>query len=309
VDRVEALRVLSSGNTRERLAAARVLQATATADDAGPLRSALDRETVAWTRRAIEAGLARAIGQPRRGGDVRRRSRAGERDADVGRDELMAQIRDDVVHESSLTLVHILDPIVGSLRVYAAKEVPGFDESQTSRSLQRLVTVLQAIHRLGQASAPPKLLEVNIAALMRDLRDAEFAEEQEQIDLRGPDQLEWVTDQTMVSLIIGVALRNAMESRSQKGSRQVTCEWEVGQDELVLRVSDDGRGPGQESEVLFEPGVTTKSGHAGLGLAIATQAARSLRATLTLRARSPSGALFEARLPRLQGGPGADSGG
>jgi hypothetical protein len=123
----------------------------------------------------------------------------------------MAQIRDEVVHESSLTLVHILDPIVGSLRVYAATEVPAFDESQTSRSLQRLVTVLQSIHRLGQASAPPKLLEVNIAALMRELRDAEFADEQEQIDLRGPDQLGWVTDPTMVSLIIGVGVGKVID--------------------------------------------------------------------------------------------------
>jgi signal transduction histidine kinase len=65
-----------------------------------------------------------------------------------------------------------------------------------------------------------------------------------------------------------------------------------------LRVADDGPGiPLEVRDRLFQPGVTTKHGGWGIGLALARRIVEDVHGgTLQLKA-SPIGATFEASLP------------
>ena len=303
MDHATTVRLLVSGNARQRLAAARVFQRDASREDLPLLREALAREEVAWIRSALEDAIQKGE-RIRRGGRVapRQPSLAADAAPEANRTELAAEIRDEAIHQNSLMVVHILDPIVGSLRVYAGQEVPDFENSRTARTLGQLMGMLQSIQRLGQASAPPKLAETRISELLTRLRDTEFANELDQIELRGADDAQWLTDPTLVGLILGVALRNAVEAAKEPERDHVVCEWQTEPASLVIRVMDDGPGPAGEVAVLFDVGVSTKSGHSGLGLAIARQAARSLGASIDLLPRDTGGSVFELVLPTLNGG-------
>ncbi len=272
------------------------------------IRDALAIETVGWIRSALlsisNGGGGRQTSGQRRASTNTRMPAVRPDTATI--DELTAQIRDEVTHELSLSLVHILEPIVGSLRVYAAKEVPEFESSNTSIALRQLVDLLNSIHRLGRASAPPKLAETRIGALMATIVASDFASDRDRVELRGSSETRWVTDPILVSVIVSAALRNGIEAQSDLNLVPVSCDWEIEGGSLLVRIADRGQGPTQHSSALFEPGVTTKPGHVGLGLAVARQAARSLGASISLRADGESGGLFVLTLPQLAGGSNAN---
>jgi signal transduction histidine kinase len=297
---------LLAGNARERLAAARALQRSARGEDVAIIREALDKETIEWTRKALEAALARATQPaPRR---PRRGRSAGAKPASPEADEreLAAQIRDEAVQETASQLVHLLDPIIGSLRVHASREIPEYASSDTARALDRLAELVHSVGLLGQASAAPVLGEVNIAALVRTVAISEFAAHSDKIELLGPMELSWITDSRFVSLALGAALRNSIEATEGHGDQaRILCEWAGDGDELVIRVSDSGPGLSDGTADPFEMGQSTKPGHPGLGLPIARHAVRSLDGTLELRNAEGRGAVFELRLRRASGAFGA----
>ena len=276
MDRDDARRLILEGNERERLAAARYLQIHARPPDLPRLREALARETTGWTRLAVESAIERLVEQP--GSPRKRRGSVSVERASAT--DLIAQIRDEVIHQNSLSLVHILDPIVGSLRVHAAKEVQDYPISDTARTIDQLVALLQAMQRLGQASAPPKLSDASIGGVLANLRITEFAEAVDQIRLTGSDSIIWRTDPILVGLIVSPAIRNSLDAMGKDRTTTIDVAWSLDGDAVVIRISDRGIGLPPNPESLFDAGVTMKSRHSGLGLAVARQAAHSLQATI-----------------------------
>lgn len=74
---------------------------------------------------------------------------------------------------------------------------------------------------------------------------------------------------------------NAIEAVRDADTRKVTVSAESDGDDLRIVVSDSGPGVQDGSQdSLFEPGFTTKEGHAGLGLTFARSLAERVRANV-----------------------------
>ena len=295
VNRDEALALLKRGNARERLAAARFFQSSAQPEDAEDLRTALEGESIVWVRSALQSALRRTTRHPAPSTAESRRAPAPETHDPTS--EALDGVRATVVHDFSLLAVHLLDPIVGSLRVHAAAEIGSFESSDTAAAISRLRGLLQSLHRLGIASAPPQLQEVEVPSLVREVRQTEFAADLGRVDVDGPAALTVVTDPTLLQLIVGVALRNALEAERGLGEGRVSCTWGRENGVVWIRAVDNGRGLAAGPNNPFELGVSGKTGNSGIGLAIAAQAARSLGADLDLREAPEGGCVFEVRLP------------
>jgi two-component system CitB family sensor kinase len=88
------------------------------------------------------------------------------------------------------------------------------------------------------------------------------------------------------------------------GRPAVTVVARTEADELLLRVTDSGRGVDPATvEEVFRRGWTTKSEGHGLGLALVEQAARRAGGTVTLDRAGGGGARFTVRLPLRPGRP------
>lgn len=107
---------------------------------------------------------------------------------------------------------------------------------------------------------------------------------------------------TVLGNLVDNAIDAAIEGAARGGSRPaVTVRARVEEDELLLRVTDSGRGvdPATIREV-FRRGWTTKSEGHGLGLALVEQAARRAGGTVGLDRAADGGAEFTVRLPLRQ---------
>jgi signal transduction histidine kinase len=108
-------------------------------------------------------------------------------------------------------------------------------------------------------------------------------------------------DEAKLTRVIHNLARNAVEAMGAKGG---TLRLRVAREggELVLRVSDDGKGIPKEIEgKLFQSFVTAgKRGGTGLGLAIVKKIVDEHAGTISVES-SPQGATFTLRLP--QDGP------
>jgi len=108
-------------------------------------------------------------------------------------------------------------------------------------------------------------------------------------------------DPVLLEWAIEALVRNAVDALSGRDGTitiAVTCE----ADAAVLRVTDDG--PGIAPDVrgrLFEPGVTTKTGGWGIGLALAQRIVEDVHDGALALGSPPAGAEFVIRLPLDRG--------
>ncbi len=102
---------------------------------------------------------------------------------------------------------------------------------------------------------------------------------------------------SLLCLIANNLIQNALEASRHGGEIQVLLAHRERGD-FLLRVSDQGRGiPDEIRERLFQPGVSTRQGGSGLGLALSRLLARQMNGDLTLVGCGPQGSSFELRIP------------
>ena len=110
---------------------------------------------------------------------------------------------------------------------------------------------------------------------------------------------------TSLTETLVILLRNAVEAMSGEGRGMLETEISGGQ--VKIRIGDDGPGLNESQiEEIFKPGFTTKRKGSGYGLFLARRIAEEHGGSITVRARSGQGALFELTLPvaRDSSGPG-----
>ena len=117
-------------------------------------------------------------------------------------------------------------------------------------------------------------------------------------------------DATLINQAITNILKNAgeaIETRKQKGQDEegiINVLLEDGNDNVVLKISDNGIGLPQDRSRLFEPYVTTREKGTGLGLAIVKKIVEEHGGVLELEDSTPSkesgiiGALISIELPK-----------
>lgn len=107
-------------------------------------------------------------------------------------------------------------------------------------------------------------------------------------------------DEVKVQRVVGNLVRNAIEAMSERGGR-LTLRVERDHDDLVITVSDTGRGiPDDIRGRLFNSFVTSgKLGGTGLGLSIVKKIVEEHRGSVSVDS-SPAGTKFIVRLPQTE---------
>jgi len=106
-------------------------------------------------------------------------------------------------------------------------------------------------------------------------------------------------DQVLIEWALESIVRNAVDALSGRGG-EIHVRVEETPECAVFRVSDNG--PGVPIEVrtnLFEPGVSTKTGGWGIGLALSRRIVEDVHHGSLILEPAPEGAVFVAEFPRL----------
>jgi signal transduction histidine kinase len=298
MNREEAARLLLERDSRARLRAARWFSKHAQESDHDFLRRAIELGGDRWTQDALQAALANLHRlQP---GVTQRRH---EDDNEVG-EGLTEEIYSEAVEETTAQLVHELEPVLGTLKVLARKEIPDYENSQTFHQILRLERVLGAIDTLRRAASPPSVVELDLAEVIRRLSDTEQRSSRPGLEIAfgGPRPFIVLGDQALIELAFTNGIRNALESTAAvdvEDTPPVVVTWGDTNREYWVAILDEGLGiPAGRTSSVFEIGITSKRDHLGMGLALAKQAVTSLRGEVSLTPRTPRGAAYRFSWPK-----------
>jgi signal transduction histidine kinase len=289
-----SLRRLRSQNPTERLEAARYFADHAGKDHEAELRKALSGETVLWIRTALKRAISRISPADPEADLV---SPATQEDLPQA---FVAQLRTEAIETTAGQLIHEIEPILGTLRLAAEREVPNFEQSDTRQNLDRFDDLIAALSRLRRAAAAPKIEEFALDALVETAVGEVPIPDGLIVHRRGPHPFVVEGDASLIKLCLSNGLRNAIEATVATGdlaARPITITWNGTDVDNWIAIVDNGIGFKGNLKRAFDIGTTTKAGHFGMGLAIADQAMSSLSGTLNL-VPSDRGIRFEMRWPK-----------
>jgi len=292
MERIDALKLLTSEAADDRLRAARILAHNGQVEDVELLQATLATETNRWAKSALRKAILALTD-----GGQQTPIHIGVEDEE---DRMIEEIHAAAVEETTQRLVHEIRPILGRLSLYASQEVQEFEKSKTWIEANRLEQLIAAIDSLSQAASAPAYTEFDLAALIDQIVKSESSKVRIKVEQAGPKPRVIKGARNLIGLIIGNAVRNAIEASDQVSADEpVVVNWDSTERDHWVAVLDRGPGLPVGSHRAFEIGSTTKKDHFGMGLALAKQAALSLNGTLDLAPRSPGGARFEFRWPQV----------
>lgn len=285
----EAIRLRHSGNSHERLMAARFFLSAGPSDHILFLEEWASAEKVGWVKRALFIAIKR-----------------GYATALVSSDESKEESIDNTeqayalaVRDVASALLHELEPLIGLLEVKIKKEVLGYDYSETKKHFQNLQNYFGAISYLRVASQIIQIESFDCSSLV-----AECAYELKELDKGtfssiGPGASVYVADRRLLKMALLNGLKNASESTEQaSGFREpkpIAVTWGETEIEYWIAVIDDGMGMGKMNGRAIKIGDSTKAGHFGMGLTIVKQAMQTLNGSVTIHSPNDTGAVFELR--------------
>lgn len=295
MNKPDLINLLRSKKTHERLKAARVLQEVATSDDRQSIRSALQEEEVSWIRKALNDVLQKIDSPDEYVAIVDERK---DQELDLN-DQTVKDIYSEAISESTRTILHEIEPQIGMLRLSARKEITNYESSRVKKDIDKLGNILGTISKLRLAASPPTIVYADLYELIQDCVSQIKQESSVPINVNKIAQLSVLTDKNLLTFIIINAIRNAIEATESLDGVQpppVVISYGSNDKYYWLSVLDEGIGISSNARV-YDIGSTTKKGHSGMGLAIARQAATSLKGSIELWPRKPNGARFEVKLP------------
>ncbi|HEX4631181.1 MAG TPA: HAMP domain-containing sensor histidine kinase [Chthoniobacterales bacterium] len=291
MDRAEALKLLSATAPDDRLRAARALCRTATEQDIPVLEVALAGETQRW----IKGALLKALQSLRPGPDAAFVQAGSETDEERMIEQIYAEAVEDTTHR----LVHEISAIIGRLDVYAGSEFSSWRGSRTRTEWSRLQQLVGAIDRLSQAAAAPEYSDFNLVDVIEKVVFSECTGQETKVAFAGPKPLLVFGAAELIQIIVGNAVRNALEAVTDLPMlERILVTWGETDVDYWIAILDRGRGLPETTQNVFEIGATTKRGHLGMGLALARQAALSMTGRISLTPRKDGGARFEVRWPK-----------
>jgi len=293
--RIEAIKLLASGTSHERLKAARAMVRNALVEDLPLLRRARQAESVSYVKTSLDVGIARLSNMPLP-------PKSGIRDEmpvlEVVRQKVMREATEWV---TGLLLHEIASPI-GLMSRTASREIPNYELSKTKRHADRVKRIFAAIEQLKSAATLPKPEQFDLTELINDVVIMEASSAQaKNISLHGPKPMMITSDPMLVRFVVRNGLRNALEAVSEVAAsdrHSIVVTWGETDVDYFVAILDRGPGIAGPIDAAFEIGKSTKLGHSGFGLAIARQAIETLGGKVVLQPGNGGGALYEARWER-----------
>jgi len=177
--------------------------------------------------------------------------------------------------------------------------------ARANRAIGELVARLQRVARTGavhdpdQVADPAQIVDDVLALVAPVLRERGVELEHDLPPVSAVRADPVLIHQIALNLVLNA--QEAMQAVSSAQRRLSVTLRESG-DEVILTIADTG--PGIPPEVLaqmFQPFVTTKPGHAGLGLAAAHASLKHFGGRIEARNAADGGAVFEVTLARAPG--------
>jgi signal transduction histidine kinase len=140
---------------------------------------------------------------------------------------------------------------------------------------------------------------MDLKAILREVTEtfsAQFISQSIRLDIDVPDNL-WVEiDPILIREAVRKIVENAAEAMATGGTLTITSL--VGRHGLEIEIADSGPGlPEEIQERLFQPFVTDKDSHAGLGLSIVHEIAAAHHGSVSAQNCPDGGAAFTIFLP------------
>jgi len=163
-------------------------------------------------------------------------------------------------------------------------------------------------HRFELIGREPELESLSLRRLVRDLERylaVRLPKLGRGVDLIVdiPDGLPTVkANEVLLMWALENVVKNALDALAGRGGRITIYAREVGGGQVSLRIRDSG--PGVDPEIrdrIFEPGVTTKSGGWGVGLALSRRIVEGVHKGRIELLDGPGGTTFQIRLPVADG--------
>lgn len=293
MNRDEALTVLLSGNDRERLEAARVLEREATPDDVELLRNVRSGDNSRWIDDALGSALKRLLGK-----DYEDTRWIEPSAADI---EEWERIPLEALDRAARILLHEIRPVIGAARAFAQTELEHYEATRTWEELNRLVDVIALVEALQDAAEPPELSEMPIRDLVKRALDSLLQQTKVPIRTAGDGSLKVIGVRSMLGAAIQNALKNAVEATEDfdhVDRHPITIRWGQTDVDTYVSVIDRGKGLPEDDARIFRLSSSTKAGHAGLGLAISYFAAKQMGGKIRMARREGGGTIWQLRWPR-----------
>ena len=213
------------------------------------------------------------------------------------RDRLWVAMAREAAHQMGTPLMS-LQGWIEQLRSRAAP--PPRLAEHLEADAERLERVAQRFERIGHAIRREPIGAGALAAKVADYFRPRLPTRVNRIQLRveapgnGPVVL---GDPILLEWALESLVKNAIDALQ---GREGTITLRVGMegDTTAIRVADDGPGvPGELRRTLFDPGITTKSGGWGIGLALARRVVEDSHGGELILEQTEAGASFLIRIP------------
>lgn len=282
---------LKSLSPEKQIEGLKELRETATPEEKHFIQSAADDVRQPWLRNALL--------------DIANANKAQvETDTNISSsDELfdIEAVKSETVSDSIGQMVHELDPIIGSIRVFAEKEIVDFEHSKTKDELEKLNEVLETFEDWRKVEQSPRFREVKIFDVISKEVDRISFKSKVEIQVDIPEELVCFLSPALLRIIISNGLRNAVESSNQTTIRDkhpIIIRGGSTDNYIWFSIIDDGQGLQGKTEILLKSRHTTKPGNRGLGLAIIEKAVNSMDGQWNLSNSKPQGAQLYVEIPK-----------
>lgn len=282
-----ALEKLGSKSPHERLGAARKLSRYASVDDLPELERAARRENTAFVRTLLESIVAR-LGADEAAVDA---TSDGAEPAPSATDRNSTKSEWKVIERVTGTLLHEILPKLGDIEFEASRELPRYEQSQLKTKIDKLKSLMDGLEDLQSSTSAKRITEFAIFPLISEAVEDQPGSEVVQFG-EGDRDLIVVGDPNLVMLAFCNGLRNAIEAGEELDGSNIAVTWGKSDIHYYVNIIDRGPGLSGSEEAALAIGRTTKSGHRGLGLAIARGAMATLDGRITLRPNEPHGTIF-----------------
>jgi signal transduction histidine kinase len=166
------------------------------------------------------------------------------------------------------------------------------------QEVDRMQSVLEEFLNFSRPLVPLALVNCDAADIVRDVVALhEGLAQQKRVQLSSTELTATPlrSDPRKVKQILINLIQNALDASPPESN--VTLTTEAVADKVMVRIADEG--PGLDPELnVFDPGVTSKAGGAGLGLTIARALARQHGGELELASDAGGGAVATLTLPK-----------
>lgn len=192
------------------------------------------------------------------------------------------------VPELARLIRHELSPPIGWIRKAGSREITGFQRSATNDAVNRLERRIDALIALIREGSDLDLVECDLERTLRDCwPDLTVAPNFVPApDLAGQPAIIF-TDIGLFEILLANVYQNAIDaSLEMEEERPIEVSWSLVGERFWVRVSNAFAGTQFDIQDVETTGISSKSGHQGIGLALIKTATEKLSYGFKIAGRS-----------------------